>query len=220
MLKVKNRTALLISTIICLIPMIFALVVFKDLPPQVPIHFNAAGVADNYLPRAATAFGMPLIMAAINAYAHFRLNADPKVENASSVIRQAMKWAVPVVSVLFVPFSLLKALGTNFPIPMAAMSLAGVVIIICGNYLPKCRQNYTVGIKLPWTLDSQTNWKKTHRFAGFLWVFGGLIILVNAFFSFWPVNLAVIVLLVIAPFFYSYFEYQREKMNQAIEQKQ
>ncbi len=219
MLKLKNKTALLLSTIICLTPMIFALIIFEKLPPQVPTHFNAAGVADDYLPKAAAAFGLPLILAAINAYTHFRLTADPKVEKASSVIKQAMKWVVPVISVLFIPFSLLKALGTNLPIPMAATSLAGIVIIICGNYLPKCRQNYTVGIKLPWTLDSETNWNKTHRFAGFLWVFGGLIILINAFFSFWPVNLVVISLLVIVPFIYSYLEYQHENKDQSIGQE-
>lgn len=218
MLKINNKTALLVSTIICLIPMIFALIVFDKLPPQVPIHFDAAGNADNYLPKAAAAFGLPLVMAAINAYTHFRLNEDPKVEKASSTIKQAMKWVAPVISVLFVPFSLLKAMGTSLPIPMVAMTLAGVVIVICGNYLPKCRQNYTVGIKLPWTLDSETNWNKTHRFAGFLWVIGGLIILVNAFFSIWPVNVAVIGLLVIAPFIYSFLEYKKEKKDQVLEQ--
>jgi len=214
----KSKTTLLITSIVCLTPMVFALFVYKNLPPQVPIHFDAAGNADNYLPKALAAFGLPLAMAAINVYAHFRMNVDPKVKNASTAIRQATKWAAPVISVLFVPFSLLKAMGTSLPIPMVAMTLTGVMIVICGNYLPKCRQNYTVGIKLPWTLDSETNWNKTHRFAGFLWVIGGLIILVNAFFSVWPLNAAVIGLLVIMPFIYSYVEYKREKKGQQPEE--
>ena len=48
---------------------------------------------------------------------------------------------------------------------------------ILGNFLPKLRQNYTIGIKLPWTLASEENWNKTHRLAGYLWVVCGLIIL-------------------------------------------
>lgn len=197
--------------------MIYALIIFENLPPQIPIHFDAAGNADSYLPKAVASFGLPLLMAVINVYTHFRLNEDPKVEKASSAIKQAAKWAVPVVSLIFVPFSLLKAMGATLPIPMVAMNLAGIVIVICGNYLPKCKQNYTVGIRSPWTLDSETNWNKTHRFAGFLWVIGGLIILVNAFFSIWPVNAAVIGLLVITPFVYSYLEYKKEKMDRAVE---
>lgn len=44
--------------------------------------------------------------------------------------------------------------------------LLGIVLIVVGNYLPKCRQNYMIGIKLPWTLDNEENWDYTHRMAG------------------------------------------------------
>ena len=33
----------------------------------------------------------------------------------------------------------------------------GLLFIVVGNYLPKCRQSYTIGIKLPWTLASEEN---------------------------------------------------------------
>jgi len=108
------------------------------------------------------------------------------------------------------PYLLVNAQGTDLPKSMIATALIGIVIVICGNYLPKSRQNYTVGIKLPWTLHSETNWNKTHRFAGFLWVAGGLVILVSAFLPVKNIQLVVIALLVIAPFLYSYFEYKKE----------
>ena len=41
--------------------------------------------------------------------------------------------------------------------------LMGALLIIIGNYLPKCRQNYTIGIKIPWTLADEDNWNRTHR---------------------------------------------------------
>ena len=50
--------------------------------------------------------------------------------------------------------------------------------IVVGNYLPKCRQNYTVGIKVPWTLNSEENWDRTHRFSGKLWIIGGLVLVI------------------------------------------
>jgi uncharacterized membrane protein len=129
------------------------------------------------------------------------------------------KWGAPVISVIFIPYSLARALGSVLPITLIATALAGIVIVISGNYLPKCRQNYTVGIKLPWTLHSETVWNKTHRFAGFLWVAGGLIILVAAFLSFWQAQLVVIGLIVVAPFLYSYIEFRKEAKGRVFEQR-
>lgn len=47
--------------------------------------------------------------------------------------------------------------------------------------MSKIRQNYTVGIRLPWTLSSEDNWDKTHRLAGKLWIVGGVLVLFNVF---------------------------------------
>ena len=82
----------------------------------------------------------------------------------------------------------------------------GMLLVITGNYLPKSKQNYTVGIKLPWTLNSQDNWNKTHRFAGYLWMAGGAFMILTAFLK---VNLAiaivpVIILIAAAPAIYSF----------------
>lgn len=76
--------------------------------------------------------------------------------------------------------------------------------MIIGNYLPKCRQNYTIGIKLPWTLHDSENWNKTHRFAAKVWLIGGLVLTVNALISSMVISIAVILLLVLAPTVYSF----------------
>ena len=57
----------------------------------------------------------------------------------------------------------------------------GLVFIIIGNYLPKCKQNYTVGIKLPWTLNSEENWNKTHRLAGYVFMLCGIMQIVDVY---------------------------------------
>lgn len=208
MMKKKTDLTLLVTTIICLMPAVLAVLVYDKLPAQVPIHFDYVGNPDNYVPKAVAAFGLPVLVALINSYTHFRLNKDPKVEKASFALKQVAKWIVPVISVVFIPFSLFTAMGVKLPIPAVATAIVGVLIVVCGNYLPKCRQNYTVGIKLPWTLDSEENWNKTHRFGGFVWTIGGLVILINSFFSIWYVGVAVIIVLLAAPVVYSYLTYQ------------
>ena len=60
-----------------------------------------------------------------------------------------------------------------------------------GNYMPKCKQNFVMGIKMKWTLSSEENWYATHRFAGKLWVVGGIALL---FCVFLPVKVTPFVL--------------------------
>ncbi len=209
-MKVNNNSTLLITTVICLIPVIFGLVVFNQLPPQIPIHFDNTGNPDNYLPKALAVFGLPIMMAAINLFLHFRTNNEPNANNPSSALKQATKWAAPVISVITIPLLLFSSMGAKLPMITIGTVLTGIAIVICGNYLPKNRQNYTFGVKLPWTLNSERNWNKTNRFAGFVWVIGGLIIIANAFLSTWYITLVVIVLLVILPRLYSYILYKLE----------
>lgn len=203
-MKKKLDMNLLITTAICLMPIVLALIVYDELPERVAVHFNFSGNPDNYFPKALVAFGLPFFFAAVNVYMHFRLNNEPKSQNISSTVKILSKWAVPVVSITMIPITLFMAMGVKINITMIATAFAGVVIVIFGNYLPKCKRNYTVGIKLPWTLDSEENWNKTHRFSGFVWAIGGMIFIVNAFFTLWYIEATILFVLVTAPFVYSY----------------
>ena len=87
--------------------------------------------------------------------------------------------------------------------------LIGVIFTIIGNYLPKCKQNYTIGIKIPWTLNNEENWNKTHRFAGWLWTVCGILIMLTGFFGGFRVFLPITLWMVIAPIIDSYFLHRK-----------
>jgi uncharacterized membrane protein len=209
----KKYKTLIITTILCLLPILLALVVYDRLPAQIAIHFDSAGNPDNYLPRALAAFGLPVLLALINLYIHFRLNTDPKITNASSVLRSLNRWALPFISVIIMPVTLFMAMDVDIPINIVATAIAGVMIVIYGNYLPKCKYNYTIGIRLPWTLHNEDNWNRTNRFAGFIWVTGGLLFIANAFLSLWYVTALIFILLLVAPVVYSYLTYRKQTGN-------
>ena len=57
------------------------------------------------------------------------------------------------------------------------------MFIIVGNYLPNCKPNRHMGIKLPWTFASEENWRRTHRFGGFVWVAAGICTLLAGMFA-------------------------------------
>jgi uncharacterized membrane protein len=101
------------------------------------------------------------------------------------------------------------ALGKEVKMESVLPVILGLLFTIIGNYLPKCKQNYTIGIKVPWTLDNEENWNRTHRLAGRLWVVCGLIILFTGFFSLTWILLPIALLMVLVPFVYSYMLYRK-----------
>ena len=199
----KNK-ATVISTVLCLLPIALSVLLYKNLPNQIAVHFDSAGNPDNYLPKALAAFGLPLLLAAINLYSHFRITMDPKVENSAASLRTLTKWLIPVVSLIVMPITLFMAMGKQVPIVMIVTAIVGLAVVISGNYLPKCKRNYTIGIKLPWTLDNEENWNHTHRFSGFVWIIGGILIIVNAFLGIPYLMITTVVCLIVIPFVYSY----------------
>jgi len=93
-----------------------------------------------------------------------------------------MLWLLPAITIVTQLTILAYALGYQVNVPKPIFILIGIMFIFIGNYLPKTQPNYTIGLKLPWTLHSDYNWQKTHRLAGILWIIGGLLIVVGAFF--------------------------------------
>ena len=93
-------------------------------------------------------------------------------------------------------------------------AVIGLLFLVMGNYLPKTTRNRTMGIKLPWTIGNDENWQKTHRLGGRLWVVGGAIMIVSAFF---PIEIsigvlvAVIAMSALIPTIYSYQLYKKHK---------
>lgn len=204
----KIDKTLIVTSALCLLPVVLGLTLYSKLPAQIPVHFESSGVPDRFFSKPLAVFGLPAVLAAINIYVHFRLNRDPKAENASGALKQAYKWVVPIAALVLMPVSLFMAMGAAIPIAMIGQGLTGLVIAIAGNYLPKCRRNYTIGIRLPWTLDSEENWTRTHRFAGFVWAAGGLLIVINAFAGVPWATLAILALLFVLPPVYAYLSYR------------
>lgn len=226
-MKTKNDMRMLVGTsVLCLLPILFSCVVYPQLPEQIAVHWNNAGEPNGFLPRAAAAFGLPFLFVVINLFSKLRLENDPSRTDRShsQAIRMLSLWTPPVLSLVLVPVTLYISMGVQIPMIQMAMVVTGIVLMICGNYLPKCRQNYTIGIKLPWTLHDSDNWNKTHRMAGYLWIAGGFTLLVAAFVTVDGMLLGVsatafiVILLVGLPILYSY-RLNRKTRNGSSERK-
>lgn len=206
----KNKKTLVITSLICLLPIIVGALVYKRLPEMIATHFDLNGNPDGWSSRAFAVFGLPAILLAVNLLLPFMLRADPKHENMSGALVNITIWMIPVLSLLCSGLTLGRALGYDVRIERVLPVFMGVLFILIGNYLPKTKQSYTMGIKLPWTLASEENWNRTHRLAGFLWVLGGIYFIVVSFIG-WSVPAFVIPLavMVLVPMVYSFLLYRK-----------
>ena len=206
----KSKKTLIITSLICLLPMLVGALVYSRLPEQVATHFDLQGNPDGWSSRAFAVFGLPGILLAVNLLIPFALQADPKHKNMSGALVNIVVWTVPVVSLLCSGLTLGRALGYDLRIEVVLPVFMGVLFILIGNYLPKTKQSYTMGIKLPWTLASEENWNRTHRLAGFLWVLGGVYFIVMSFIGWSLIAFLIpIALMVLVPTVYSYLLYRK-----------
>lgn len=207
MMKKINLKLLSLTSILTLLPILVGVILWKDLPASLPSHFGLDGQADGFSSKLEVVFLIPLLMLGLHFFAVVVTSLDPKASHVSPKMKTLIYWLVPLISGLVQLSIYGAAFGLIGNSTRIGLMMVGIVFLVVGNYLPKTKQNYTVGIRLPWTLDSEENWNKTHRLAGRLWVLGGLIILVNGFLS-WAVFyvfIAVLLVMVLVPIFYSYW---------------
>ena len=205
----KNWKLLIITSIVILLPVLAGVILWDQLPEHMPTHWNADGEVDGWSSKPFAVFGLPLILLAAQWLCTLGTGMDPKKNNHSGKVVQLVLWIIPVLSVLLHTFTYAIALGKEVRMELVMPVFMGLLFAIIGNYLPKCKQNYTIGIKIPWTLNSEENWNRTHRFAGRLWVACGLIIMLTSFFGGFWIFFAIVLLMVLAPLLYSYLLYRK-----------
>lgn len=207
----KNFVKIIISSVIILLPILAGLLLWDVLPEQVPTHFGPDGTADGWSSKPFAVFFMPAFIFAVHLICIFATSLDPKNKNITGKPFGLVLWICPALSVLTYTLMYLTALGYMVNVATVMMLFIGTVFVVIGNYLPKCRQNYTIGIKIPWTLNDEENWNATHRFAGILWVVCGFLLIACALFKFaWIIFLCTVAVMILSPMVYSYWYYKKK----------
>lgn len=210
-MKKINKKTLVLTSVIILLPVMIGIFLWSKLPETIPTHFGLDGTPDGWSSKAFAVFGIPFLMLGLHLLCLFGTAQDPKYDNISEKIYALVVWICPVVSLLVMISCYGSALGWEMNITRYIMMGMGIIVMVMGNYLPKCRQNYTMGYKLPWTLDDEENWNKTHRLAGFLMVAGGILIIINAFLQWVWLFFVIIMAEILVPTVYSFLYYKKNK---------
>ena len=205
----KNLKTLIVTSILIVLPVLAGIILWDRLPEQMATHWNAAGDIDGWTSKPFTVFGLPLILLAAQWLCVLGTLADPKKENHPVKVLHLVLWIIPVLSLVLGTITYATALGKTVRVEVIMPILIGLILAIIGNYMPKCKQNYTIGIKIPWTLNSEENWNRTHRFAGWLWTFSGIVVMLTGFFGGFWIFMIIVLLMVLAPILYSYLLFRK-----------
>lgn len=209
MTKKELRRLLIVTTIVMLVPLVVGLMIWAQLPDNIATHFGAGGQANGWHSKNKTVFGLPLLMIVIQYICFFSLYFDPSKNNINIRLFKGLLWIAPIIENIMM-FSIYGiALGYSLNIVMIVNFMVGILFITLGNYLHKVKQNYTVGIKIPWTLHSKENWNRTHRFAAWLFLIVGIFMLINGFLQQTWLLIIPILSIVILPIGYSFILYHK-----------
>lgn len=215
-MKTKNLTREIILWAIVLIPLVYLALVWDRLPEQVVVHFNLQGEADGWASKSS----LILIVLGTTALLNLIMLALPHIDPKRKLTQMGSKYhQLRFILVVFMAalsvFLIHHALNPDIARQNIHFLLIGGLFIALGNYFQAVKPNYFIGIRTPWTLESEQVWRRTHRLGGILWIVGGILLIALAFLPEWGMQQAlyitVIALTVLIPVVYSFMIYRQER---------
>jgi len=198
---------------IVLLPFIYLASIWNSLPEKIPTHWSAKGDIDHWGDKSfliSVPFMLPVFI-------YILFLVIPKIDPKKRLSLMGGKfYQIKFVFVLFASvlalFVIFCSKSLSFSSPKFVFVLIGILFLAAGNYFKVIQPNYFLGIRTPWTLESNEVWKLTHVFAGKLWFIGGLLIVLGAllfeveFFA--TVFIVFAIVLAIIPMVYSYIKFK------------
>lgn len=179
--------------------------VYPSLPAKVPSHWNMAGQVDGYMNKTFAVYFFPGLILFVYLLMTFLPFIDPlrkNIEKSAKAYFYLKLLLVAFLSLMY-GYTIMAGLngGENFPINLLIVPSLGLMFAAIGFLVPHFKKNYFIGIRTPWTLESEEVWDKTHQrakkfyiFAGLFVIFGGLlkipfwfVFTVMMIFLLWPV---------------------------------
>lgn len=166
---------LIITCLVCLLPVIFGLIVWNSLPDLVAIHFDIYNNPDNFASKGFAVFGFPILMVALQCFCCFINDLNVHKHGNSVKFEMTMKWIIPAVSIILQVLIQGYALGWQVDMRVAAALIVGGMFIVIGNYLPKLDyiENYDIDVEKA---------RKINRFLGQETVILGALFIISTFF--------------------------------------
>jgi uncharacterized membrane protein len=209
----------LILWMLIIIPFIYLSVIWKDLPAQVPTHFDLAGNPNDWSNKSS----LPFMIGGLGIGNYLLMLLIPYFDPKNKMAQMGEKYySIRLLMTAFMSalsFYLLYVSNNGVINPNLLIALIGAFFVVLGNYLQSVKPNYFIGIRTPWTLENEETWKKTHRLGGRLFLVGGLLTIFIAFIAknntFLAISFgAIIAVISLVPIIFSYVEFKKIHKNE------
>ena len=193
------------------------LLAYPYMPDPVPSHWNAAGTVDGELPKFWGLVIVPTLMIGFTALLAVLPRIDPLRKNYEK-FRNYYEGFI-LVFAAFLSFIQLQiilwGMGTQVSPNLTMPVMIGILFICIGFLTEHTEPNWFVGIRTPWTLSSETVWKKTHDRGGTLFKLAGMVSMIGAIAGVDAWLFIIVPALAVAAYtvVYSYVEFERERKN-------
>jgi len=211
-----------IALVVWLLPVVYLRFVYASLPQSVPVHFGINGTVDRYGSKSEFLVG-PSILIGVSALVYLLLkflpSIDPKrqVKYGEGTFQKLALGMVIFLAALNIGI-VYATVHRGFQIDKLIFPIIGLLFAFLGNVMNSIKPNYFAGIKTPWTLESEDNWRATHRLAGKIWFIGGILLAIVTFFLppatgtiFFTSGILVMALI---PVIYSFVYFKKHQVNQ------
>lgn len=207
----KKTAYLLMVILLALLPIGYLALVYESLPQQVALHYGTDMKPDRYGDKEEL-WLVTILLAGVSVFVYGLLTNiqrfDPKrKKSGGSATFNKLAFGL-VVFIAALNVVIIASARGNIDIQRVMFPLMGLLFAFIGNYMNHIKPNYFAGIRLPWTLSSDENWRRTHQLAGKLWFAGGVLIAIaglvlSASVAF-PFFISALVVMILIPVIYSY----------------
>ncbi|WP_375325704.1 SdpI family protein [Flagellimonas sp. GZD32] len=201
---------------IVLLPFVYLAYIWNQLPQEVPLHYNIKGEIDRYGDKSELIMipiMLPLLIYVLLLVVPY---IDPKKQIQKMGNKYySLKLILTLITSVLALFILYSTKGGSLGNPNFIFVIVGVMYLILGNYFKTIKANYFIGIRTPWTLESEFIWKETHKLGGKVWFIGGIVAIISSLTlpmeTNFKVFMAITVIIALIPIIYSYMLFKKQK---------
>src|SRR5437764_3860045 len=165
----KKNLLTLIVVFVALLPAGYLLLVWPSLPQTVPVHFGLDMKPDR-LGNKAELWLTTGVLAAVSVFVYFLLTNlhrfDLKRKDAAQSATFKKLATGLVVFLAALNFLLVASAKNSGNVQSLLLPLVGLLFAFIGNYMNNIKPNYFAGLRVPWTLNNDENWRRTHQLGG------------------------------------------------------
>ena len=179
-----------LSILFFFISVILGVICYPSMPDQMVIHWGPSGEPNGFAPKLVGVSFIPFVMLFIFVAVRRQKQYYQKFKSSHDTILNTLMMVLLVIHGVIIAYGY----GYMLNIGIFVTLILGILFVTIGNFMPRFRHNYLIGIRTPWSLASEEVWKNTHLLSSRVFFIGGILIMLT---SFLPTTIHYILMLII-----------------------